>query len=138
MTCSAKASPSTGSKARHTSSAASCEPRIFRSAARREGLHGGQCRPARRTQDLKVKVQPTLSESVAVGAALANAATGVINPVAGVVTYLAQKMLRTLSSVSLPSSTGSPENGTIPWCAASMVGRAGEERAGQGRNGRAR
>ena len=46
------------------------------------------------TQDLKVKVQPTLSESVAVGAALANAATGVINPVAGVVTYLAQKMLK--------------------------------------------
>ncbi|MEZ5613128.1 MAG: YhdP family protein [Rhodocyclaceae bacterium] len=46
------------------------------------------------TQDLRVKVQPTLSESVAVGAALANAATGVINPVAGVVTYLAQKMLK--------------------------------------------
>lgn len=40
------------------------------------------------TQDLKVVVQPTLSESVAVGAA-----AGLINPVAGVVAYLAQKVL---------------------------------------------
>jgi len=40
------------------------------------------------TQDLRVTVQPTLSESVAIGAA-----AGLINPVAGVVTYLAQKAL---------------------------------------------
>jgi uncharacterized protein (TIGR02099 family) len=40
------------------------------------------------TQDLRVMVQPTLSESVALGAA-----AGLINPVAGVVTYLAQKVL---------------------------------------------
>jgi uncharacterized protein (TIGR02099 family) len=42
----------------------------------------------RETQDLKVLVQPTLSESVAIGAA-----AGMINPLAGVVTYLAQKVL---------------------------------------------
>lgn len=40
------------------------------------------------TQDLRVLVQPTLSESVAIGAA-----AGLVNPVAGVVTYLAQKLL---------------------------------------------
>lgn len=40
------------------------------------------------TQDLRVAVQPTLSESVAIGAA-----AGLLNPVAGVVTYLAQKAL---------------------------------------------
>lgn len=40
------------------------------------------------TQDIKVVVQPTLSESVAVGAA-----AGLINPVAGVIAYLAQKIL---------------------------------------------
>ncbi|HRG71991.1 MAG TPA: AsmA-like C-terminal region-containing protein, partial [Thauera aminoaromatica] len=40
------------------------------------------------TQDLRVLVQPTLSESVAIGAA-----AGLVNPVAGVVTYLAQKVL---------------------------------------------
>lgn len=40
------------------------------------------------TQDLRVLVQPTLAESVAIGAA-----AGLINPVAGVVTYLAQKAL---------------------------------------------
>lgn len=40
------------------------------------------------TQDLRVTVQPTLSESIAIGAA-----AGLINPVAGVVTYLAQKVL---------------------------------------------
>lgn len=43
---------------------------------------------AKETQDLKVTVQPTLSESVAFGAV-----AGLINPVAGVVTYLAQKAL---------------------------------------------
>ena len=46
----------------------------------------GQTDIAAETQDLKVRVHPTLSESIAIGAA-------VINPVAGVVTYLAQKTL---------------------------------------------
>ena len=40
------------------------------------------------TQDLRVFVQPTLSESIAIGAA-----AGLLNPAVGVVTYLAQKML---------------------------------------------
>lgn len=40
------------------------------------------------TQNLEVTVQPTLSESIAIGAA-----AGLINPVVGVVTYLAQKAL---------------------------------------------
>lgn len=43
---------------------------------------------ARESQDLVVRVQPTLSESVAIGAA-----ASLLNPVAGVVTYLAQKAL---------------------------------------------
>ncbi len=46
------------------------------------------------SQALRVAVQPTLTESVAVGAALANSATGLINPVAGLVTYLAQKLMQ--------------------------------------------
>ena len=41
------------------------------------------------TQDLTVVVQPTLSESVAAGAAV-----GLLNPAAGVIAYLAQKVLR--------------------------------------------
>lgn len=40
------------------------------------------------TQDLRVTVQPTLAESVAIGTA-----AGLINPVAGVVAYVAQKAL---------------------------------------------
>lgn len=40
------------------------------------------------TQDLRVIVQPTLSESIAIGAA-----AGLLNPAVGVVTYLAQKVL---------------------------------------------
>lgn len=48
----------------------------------------GDADVAAETQDLRVTVQPTLSESVAIGAA-----AGLINPVAGVVTYLAQKAL---------------------------------------------
>ena len=40
------------------------------------------------TQDLRVAVQPTLSESIAIGAA-----AGLLNPVAGLLTYLAQKAL---------------------------------------------
>ncbi|WP_164084884.1 YhdP family protein [Pseudazoarcus pumilus] len=49
---------------------------------------GGSADLKTETQDLKVVVQPTLSESVAVGAA-----AGLINPVAGVIAYLAQKVL---------------------------------------------
>ena len=40
------------------------------------------------TQDLRVQVQPTLSESIAIGAA-----AGLLNPAVGVITYLAQKVL---------------------------------------------
>ncbi len=40
------------------------------------------------TQDLRVLVQPTLSESIAIGAA-----AGLLNPAVGVITYLAQKVL---------------------------------------------
>lgn len=54
----------------------------------------GSVNLAAETQDLRVDVQPTLSESVAVGAALANSAAGVINPVAGLVAYLAQKIMQ--------------------------------------------
>jgi uncharacterized protein YhdP len=39
------------------------------------------------TQDLSVKVQPTLSETVAIGAAI-------VNPLAGVAAYVAQKVLK--------------------------------------------
>lgn len=48
----------------------------------------GSANVEKETQDLAVLVQPTLSESVAVGAA-----AGLINPMAGVVAYLAQKVL---------------------------------------------
>jgi len=50
----------------------------------------GQASVPDETQDLQVTVQPTLSESIAVGAALGGA---VVNPVAGVVTYIVQKAL---------------------------------------------
>ncbi|MCL2160898.1 MAG: TIGR02099 family protein [Betaproteobacteria bacterium] len=46
----------------------------------------GETDIAAETQDLQVRVQPTLSESVALGAAI-------VNPVAGVVTYLVQRSL---------------------------------------------
>ena len=49
---------------------------------------GGTADVLRETQDLKVVVQPTLSESVAVGAA-----AGMVNPVAGLIAYLAQKIM---------------------------------------------
>lgn len=49
-------------------------------------LMQGQADIAAETQDLRVTVRPTLSESVAIGAAI-------VNPVAGAVTYLAQKTL---------------------------------------------
>lgn len=48
----------------------------------------GQADLNRETQDLRVIVQPTLSESIAVGAA-----AGLINPVAGVVALLAQRIM---------------------------------------------
>ncbi|CAI06639.1 probable transmembrane protein [Aromatoleum aromaticum EbN1] len=51
-------------------------------------LMSGSADVERETQDLKVTVQPTLSESVAIGTA-----AGLINPVAGVVAYVAQKAL---------------------------------------------
>ena len=51
-------------------------------------LMSGSADVERETQDLKVTVQPTLSESIAIGAA-----AGLINPVAGVVAYVAQKAL---------------------------------------------
>jgi uncharacterized protein (TIGR02099 family) len=47
----------------------------------------GQVDLARETQNLRVHVQPTLSESVALGAAIAN-------PVAGVAAFVAQKVLK--------------------------------------------
>lgn len=50
-------------------------------------LMKGEVSVAGETQNLKVRVQPTLSETFAIGAA-------VINPVAGAVTYLAQKVLK--------------------------------------------
>jgi uncharacterized protein (TIGR02099 family) len=46
----------------------------------------GQANIAAETQDLRVNVRPTLAESVAVGAAI-------VNPLAGAVTYVAQKVL---------------------------------------------
>lgn len=49
---------------------------------------GGSTDLVEETQDLKVVVQPTLSEGVAIGAA-----AGLINPVAGVIAYLAQRVL---------------------------------------------
>jgi uncharacterized protein YhdP len=57
----------------------------IRGPAARVALSGA-ANVSQETQDLVVRVQPTLSESVAVGATL-------LNPVAGVVTYLAQKAL---------------------------------------------
>src|SRR5574337_230158 len=60
---------------------------LIRGPAARVSL-AGSADVAHETQDLLVKIQPTLSESVAVGAAAT-----LLNPVAGVVTYLAQKAL---------------------------------------------
>jgi uncharacterized protein YhdP len=48
----------------------------------------GEVDIAAETQDLRVNVQPTLAESVAIAAA-----AGMVNPVAGAVTYLGQKVL---------------------------------------------
>lgn len=52
----------------------------------------GEADAGRETQNLRVKVQPTLSESIAVGSALAT--TGAIHPVVGLAAYLVQKALR--------------------------------------------
>ncbi|MDY0012472.1 MAG: YhdP family protein [Rhodocyclaceae bacterium] len=59
----------------------------IRGPAARVALSGSADVP-RETQDLLVRVQPTLSESVAVGAA-----ASLVNPVVGVAAYLAQKVL---------------------------------------------
>lgn len=52
----------------------------------------GEADAVRESQNLRVKVQPTLSESVAVGSAIAS--MGAIHPMVGVATYLVQKALR--------------------------------------------
>ena len=52
----------------------------------------GDADAGRETQNLRVRVQPTLSESVAVGSAIAT--TGVIHPAVGLAAYLVQKALR--------------------------------------------
>ncbi len=63
------------------------EDLLIRGPAARIAMRGSTDLAAE-TQDLRVTVQPTLSESIAIGAA-----AGLINPVAGVVTYIAQKAL---------------------------------------------
>lgn len=52
----------------------------------------GEADAVRETQNLRVKVQPTLSESIAVGSAIAT--TGAIHPAIGLAAYLVQKVLR--------------------------------------------
>jgi uncharacterized protein YhdP len=52
----------------------------------------GEADAGRETQNLRVKVQPTLSESVAVGSVIATA--GAIHPAVGLAAYLVQKALR--------------------------------------------
>ena len=52
----------------------------------------GEADSVRETQNLRVKVQPTLSESIAVGSAIAT--TGAIHPAIGLAAYLVQKVLR--------------------------------------------
>lgn len=52
----------------------------------------GEADAVKESQNLRVKVQPTLSESVAVGSAIAS--LGAIHPMVGVATYLVQKALR--------------------------------------------
>ncbi len=64
------------------------DPLEIRGPAARIFLRGSASVPDE-TQDLTVMVQPTLSESIAIAAAV-----GAVNPVAGVVTYLAQKALQ--------------------------------------------
>lgn len=48
----------------------------------------------RETHDLRIKIQPTLTETVAVGVLVGQAAIGVLNPAVGAATYFAQKLLR--------------------------------------------
>ena len=63
---------------------------IFGPAAR--VFMSGEADAARETQNLRVRVQPTLSESIAVGSAIAT--TGMIHPAVGLAAYLVQKALR--------------------------------------------
>ncbi|MDP5240403.1 YhdP family protein [Uliginosibacterium sp. 31-16] len=49
---------------------------------------------ARETHDLHLRVQPTLSETVAVGVIVGQAAVGILNPAVGAAVYLGQKLLR--------------------------------------------
>jgi uncharacterized protein YhdP len=53
----------------------------------------GETDLSRESQSLKVKVQPTLTESVAVGSVLATG-VGAVHPAVGLATYLVQKALR--------------------------------------------
>jgi len=64
----------------------------IRGPAARVSMHGSVDLAAE-TQRLQVQVQPTLSETVALGAAL-GPAIGTLNPAVGLVAYLAQKVLR--------------------------------------------
>lgn len=48
----------------------------------------------REVYDLHLTVQPTLSETVAIGVTVGQAAVGVVNPLVGVAAYVAQKLLR--------------------------------------------
>ncbi|MEN3112266.1 YhdP family protein [Uliginosibacterium paludis] len=55
---------------------------------------GGSTDLGRETHNLHIKIQPTLSETVAVGVIVGQAAVGVLNPAVGAAAYLAQKLLR--------------------------------------------
>lgn len=55
---------------------------------------GGSTDLGRETHTLHFKIQPTLSETVAVGVIVGQAAVGVLNPAVGAAAYLAQKLLR--------------------------------------------
>lgn len=49
---------------------------------------------AHEMHDLNLRVQPTLSETVAVGVLVGQAAVGILNPVVGAAVYLGQKLLQ--------------------------------------------
>ena len=49
---------------------------------------------AHETLDMHVRVQPTLSETVAIGVIVGQAAVGILNPAVGAAVYLGQKLLR--------------------------------------------
>ena len=71
-----------------TETLTSFAPKSIHDQLERRIMLAGNADLAAESQDLRVLVQPTLSESIAIGAA-----AGLVNPVAGVVTYLAQKVL---------------------------------------------